>query len=156
MIIWLSGPTCAGKTSLSRSLRESGYSIVLENIPEALFRAFISDPAANCEALQRHIMQARFDGWREVGAHTRIVFDRSIDEDIEVFCKMHQRTGLLTQEQFDMLALLGKNLQDQMPKPDLIVFVTSDQEVLFRRMQNLAGPSLIIDHLGEQVLLRKF
>jgi predicted ATPase len=33
VIIWLSGPTGAGKTSLARSLRKSGYSIVEEKIP---------------------------------------------------------------------------------------------------------------------------
>jgi len=98
MIIWLSGPTGAGKTSLARSLRESGWSIVEEHAPEDLFRAFASRPAANCEALQRCLMQTRFDGWRRVSDSPRIAFDRSIDEDIEVFCKMHMRAGLLTQE----------------------------------------------------------
>ena len=153
MMIWLSGPTGAGKTSLARSLRASGYSIVAEDVPEELFRAFISEPAVHCEPLQRHIMQARYDGWRKVSDLPRIAFDRSIDEDIEVFCKMHRRAGLLTAEQFDRLAQYGKNLQAQIPEPDLTIFVTSDQNVLRRRMQNLAGPALIVDNLKEQISL---
>ena len=59
-----------------------------------------------------------------------IVFDRSIDEDIEVFCNMHKRAGLLTPHQFDALAQLGATLQAQIPAPDLIVYVTADYEVL--------------------------
>jgi len=153
MIIWLSGPTGAGKTSLTRSLHESGYSIVSEDIPEELFRAFIAAPTLNCEPLQQHIMQARFDGWRNSAGAPRIAFDRSIDEDIEVFCEMHKRVGLLTRQQFDTLSKLGKSLQDQIPPPDLIVFATADREVLLRRMRNLASPSLIIDNLSEQISL---
>jgi len=153
MMIWLSGPTGAGKTTLARSLRTSGYSIVPEDVPEGLFRAFVSEPAVNCEPLQRHIMQARYDGWCKVSGHPKIAFDRSIDEDIEVFCKMHRRAGLLTAEQFDRLAQLGKFLQAQIPVPDLIVSVTSGQDVLRRRIQNLAGPALIFDNLKEQMSL---
>jgi deoxyadenosine/deoxycytidine kinase len=153
MMIWLSGPTGAGKTSLARSLRTSGYSIVKEDVPEELFRAFLSEPTVYCEQLQRHIMQARFDGWRKVSGQPLVAFDRSIDEDIEVFCKMHRQAGLLTTEQFDKLAQFGRSLQTQIPEPDLIVFVTSDQAVLHRRLQNLAGPALIIANLKEQISL---
>lgn len=153
MMIWLSGPTGAGKTSLARSLRTSGYSIVAEDVPEQLFKAFLSEPTVYCEPLQRQIMQARYDGWRNVSGLPLIAFDRSIDEDIEVFCKMHRRAGLLTTEQFDKLAQFGKSLQAQMPEPDLIVFVTTGQDVLRRRMQNLAGPTLIVDNLKEQISL---
>ena len=152
-MIWLSGPTGAGKTSLARSLRTSGYSIVGEDVPEELFRAFLSEPDVHCEPLQRHIMQARYDGWRKVSGLPLIAFDRSIEEDIEVFCKMHRRAGLLTTEQFDRLAQFGKSLQAQIPEPDLIVSVTAHQDVLRRRLQNLAGPALIIDNLKEQISL---
>ena len=153
MMIWLSGPTGAGKTSLARSLRASGYSIVAEDVPEELFSAFLSKPTVHCEPLQHHIMQARYDGWRKVSGLPRIAFDRSIDEDIEVFCKMHRRAGLLTAEQFDRLARYGRSLQAQIPEPDLIVSVTADQDVLRARLQNLAGPALIIDNLKEQISL---
>jgi deoxyadenosine/deoxycytidine kinase len=153
MVIWLSGPTGAGKTSLARLLRRSGYFIVEENIPRALFQAFVSQPAANCEALQHHLMQARFDGWLKVSGASRIAFDRSISEDIEVFCRMHMRAGLLTQGQFEVLAQVGRELQNKIPAPSLIVFVTSDTEVLMRRMHNSAAPSPIIENLRDQILL---
>jgi deoxyadenosine/deoxycytidine kinase len=153
MIIWVSGPTGSGKTTLTRSLRASGFSIVEENIPEELFRAFISAPKEYCEKLQRQIMQARFDGWRRVCGTARIAFDRSIDEDIEVFCKMHWQAGRLTEEQFWTLSEFGRGLLGQIPGPDLIFFITSDQQVLFERMQRLSSPSLMLEGLKDQISL---
>jgi RNase adaptor protein for sRNA GlmZ degradation len=58
-MIWLSGPTGAGKTSVARLLRKVGYSIVEEKIPEKLFKRFAAEPTTNCEPLQRKLMQAR-------------------------------------------------------------------------------------------------
>jgi deoxyadenosine/deoxycytidine kinase len=153
MIVWLSGPTGAGKTSLARSLRTNGYAIVEESVPGNLFRAFASEPIANCELLQRHLMQARLDGWRKVMGAPRIAFDRSIDEDIEVFCRLHKRTGVLTQRQFNSLAQFGRTLQVEIPNPDLIVFVNSVPEVLLRRLQNSETPAPIIKSLGLQISL---
>ena len=153
MIIWLSGPTGAGKTSLARSLRENGYCIVEENLPAGLFRAFASEPAANCEPLQRQLMQTRLDGWRKVVGAPRIAFDRSIDEDINVFCRMHRRAGLLTKRQFDALTQFGKALQDEIPVPDLIVYVTSNPDVLMSRIHNLDTPPAIIENFRRQISL---
>jgi deoxyadenosine/deoxycytidine kinase len=153
VIIWLSGPTGAGKTTLGRSLRKNGYSVVEENIPEDLFREFATDPVPNCEALQRHLMQSRFDGWREVEAAPRIAFDRSIDEDFEVFCRMHRQTGLLTDSQFASLAHFGRGLQNQIPAPDLIVFVTSGIANLSARIQHSNAPPTVTENLGCQISL---
>ena len=153
VVIWLSGPTGAGKTSLARSLDKTGFSIVEEDIPQDLFRDFVAEPVAKCESLQRHLMQSRLIRWQNISGHSRIVFDRSIDEDIEVFCRMHRRTGLLTQTQFDSLADFGRNLQDQIPKPDLIVFVTASPVALLNRIQNANGPALIVDNLNDQISL---
>jgi deoxyadenosine/deoxycytidine kinase len=153
VIIWLSGPTGAGKTSLGRGLRKNGYSIVEENIPEDLLRAFAIDPIPNCETLQRHLMQARLDGWRKVEAAPRIAFDRSIDEDLEVFCRMHRKAGLLTDSQFASLAEFGRDLQNQIPAPDLIVFVTSDPAILSARIQDSNAPPAVSENLGCQISL---
>ena len=153
MIIWISGPTGAGKTTLARLLHASGYSIVEENVPEKLFKAFISDPNAYCASLQHEIMQARFDGWQRVSSASRVAFDRSIDEDIEVFCQMHWQHGRLSRDQLEALADFGRSLQKQMPEPDLILFITSDQEVLLRRIEDLTRPRLILDSLRDQISL---
>lgn len=151
--MWLSGPTGAGKSSIARVLGAAGHSIVQEYAPEALFRAFACHPVAGCEPLQRYLMQARAKGWTDVQDAPCIVFDRSIDEDIKVFCKMHRADGRLTQQLFESLTELGTTLQSHIPAPDLIVFVTAEYEVLLRRMQWVEGPPVITQTLEKQLLL---
>jgi deoxyadenosine/deoxycytidine kinase len=98
-------------------------------------------------------MQARVDGWRQVAGSPRIAFDRSIDEDVEVFCRMHRQAGLLTDAQFASLAEFGRGLQNQIPAPDLIAFLTSDPAILSARIQNSNAPPSVTENLRSQISL---
>ena len=153
MIIWLSGPTGGGKTSISQALRASGFSIVEETVPPDLFRSFAADPISNCEALQRDIMSARLNGWRAVSRNPRIVFDRSVDEDIEVFCRMHQGAGLLTDTQVEALGQFASEIQRELPNPDLILFISAETDVLLDRLKKAGAPPLIVANLHHQLSL---
>jgi adenylylsulfate kinase-like enzyme len=44
-IVWLSGPTGAGKTSIAHLLGASGHSVVAEYAPEGLFQTFACHPS---------------------------------------------------------------------------------------------------------------
>jgi hypothetical protein len=57
--VWISGPTGAGKTTLSHLLRATGYSVVEEKLPEQLFRAFALDPVQHCARLQEEIVRSQ-------------------------------------------------------------------------------------------------
>ena len=57
---------------------------------------------------------------------------------------MHKGAGLLTQMQFDTLVQFGRDLQSQIPKPDLIVFVNADRDVLLRRIQGSGAPAPVV------------
>jgi deoxyguanosine kinase len=153
MIVWLSGPTGAGKTSIARLFDAAGHSIVREYAPENLFRAFACHPVTGCEPLQRFLMQARAKAWTDVREAPNVILDRSIDEDINVFCEMHKGNGLLTEQQFGSLTQLGTTLQKGIPAPDLIVFVSAEYDVLLRRMQSAEAPPVIIQTLRTQILL---
>lgn len=153
MIVWISGPTGSGKTSMATLLRELGYAVVQETLPQDLFRKFSQDPSAHCERLQREIMLSRFDGWRRVSQSSRIAFDRTVDEDVAVFCKMHQDAGFLTGDQYMLLKAFGRELGDAMPKPDLILFMSAVPAALRDRMENTATPTLIVDNLTRQLAL---
>jgi deoxyadenosine/deoxycytidine kinase len=93
MNVWVSGPTGAGKTSFSRIAQQAGFAVVHEQLPQARFDAFASDPARHCSELQREIMQSRFTTWKALASHPKIMFDRSVDEGIQVFCQMHFELG---------------------------------------------------------------
>jgi hypothetical protein len=35
------------------------------------------------------IMRSRFEGWQQQSSAHRLIFDRSVDEDARVFCRLH-------------------------------------------------------------------
>src|SRR6267143_649525 len=153
MVVWISGPTGAGKSSLARIFCALGYALVQEKLPTERFRAFASDPSRHCAALQEEIMRSRFEGWRDQSSATRLIFDRSIDEDAHVFCRMHRETGLLDDQQFERLEELARNLQSKMPAPDLIVFMCPERRTLAERVTQISHPPPIVRSLDRQVSL---
>jgi deoxyadenosine/deoxycytidine kinase len=115
MIVWISGPTGAGKSSMAGVFRALGYAIVEERLPIAKFKAFASDPIKNCGPLQEEIMISRYEGWQSLTTTRRVIFDRSLDEDVHVFCQMYRERDFLDDEQYDRLENLARNLQSLMP-----------------------------------------
>lgn len=153
MTIWISGPTGAGKSTLAESFRKMGYKIVREDLPSDLFRAFASEPRRYCEALQEKIMQSRFEGWREVSGATRMVFDRSLEEDVQVFCRMHWQLGFLDKTQYERLDAIARGLLGLMPKPALVLLLWPEQRVLKERVTEATHPRMIVENLHLQLTL---
>jgi deoxyadenosine/deoxycytidine kinase len=153
MLIWISGPTGAGKSSLCETFRTRGYGVVAESLPKSTFAAFRSDPIRHCAELQEQIMRSRFKAWQELMQTSRVVFDRSLDEDACVFCKMHHESGFLDNDQYERLRDLARILQHSMPLPDPVLFVSAEKRILSRRLQQLKQPPLIVQNLDRQVSL---
>jgi len=153
MLIWISGPTGSGKTSLCEIFRACGYGVVAEHLPHTQFAAFKSDPARHCAGLQEQIIRSRFDGWKRLINSRRIVFDRSIDEDIRVFCQMHFELGLLSQNEFARLKEIANNLQRDIPAPDIIIFMRPSEAVLSTRVTANSHPEVIVKTLNRQMSL---
>jgi deoxyadenosine/deoxycytidine kinase len=153
MTVWISGPTGAGKTTLTRAFAEVGYSVIEETLPVEVFRAFSYDPKGNCARLQESIMRSRFESFQKLVKKDRLVFDRSIDEDAQVFCRMHRDLGLLDHRQFETLRTLADELQGGLPAPDIIIFLSSDVRVLAERLARTGGPKIIADTIDRQIEL---
>ncbi len=153
MVVWVSGPTGSGKSSLTHAFRSIGYSVVEERLPEEFYRAFLNDPIQHCALLQEKIMRSRYEAWRGLSDASRVVFDRSIDEDIHIFCQMHRELGLLDDRQYERLDYLASNLQGMMPVPDLIVYMCPELRILVERVTELTHPSQIVQSLERQVSL---
>ena len=153
MIVWISGPTGSGKSSLTRMLASLGCATVQEELPPELFRRFASNPAQHCEALQEAIMRSRFSRWQSLRHNRRVIFDRGIDEDAHVFCRMHRDLGLLDDDQLVRLQTLASDLQVTMPEPDLIIFMSPQRDVLKQRVTSATHPPLIVDNLDRQLTL---
>jgi deoxyadenosine/deoxycytidine kinase len=153
MVVWISGPTGSGKSSLARMLCDLGYALVEEELPEDRFRAFALDPIRYCAPLQEEIMRSRFARWQNVTNSSRLIFDRSIDEDARIFCRMYRDSGLLDDQQFKRLEAIARDLQSVMPNPDLIVFMCPERRVLAERVRPASHPAPIVQSLDRQVSL---
>ena len=153
MIILLCGPTGAGKTSLATVLSDQGYSVVRETIPADVFQQFRSEPRLHCAELQRSIIQARISAFKAIPSSEKVVFDRSVDEDTRIFCRMHFERGLLSHDEFHELIALAETAQQVLPTPDLTIFLNGPHDGLLARLRADSHPDAIIDSLPRQLEL---
>lgn len=153
MIIWLSGPTGSGKTSLAKLMSGWGFEIVREDIPEAAFAKFIADPTRYCEILQEEIMRSRLSQWKALRRNSSVVFDRSVQEDFLVFCKLHCENGFLETKQFLNLTAIYEEIQKELPLPDCIIFMSNNVDTLRSRLVANNYPSIICKTLPRQFSL---
>lgn len=131
----------------------AGYQVVQEQLPVRLFEAFALEPRRHCAELQRAIINARASQWRTASDQTNVVFDRSISEDVAVFCRLHLARGLLTREEFQALSSLGRSLERQMAKPRLILYLSASRQTLLSRIGAAGQPQPIIESLDDQLAL---
>ncbi|MEI9415752.1 deoxynucleoside kinase [Mesorhizobium sp. Cs1321R2N1] len=153
MIIWLSGPTGAGKTSVASVLSRHGYRVIRETAPTQIFEAFAAEPQRYCYDVQRALMGSRKKQWDATASRKKVVFDRSIDEDIAVFCRMHLQNGYLNVDEFNRLAKFADSLRAGLPAPDLIIYLQASEDVLEQRLLIKGHPTIIRDNLCVQLQL---
>ena len=153
MIVWISGPTGSGKSTLAALMGGTGYRVIREELPRDLFQAFRRDPSQHCASLQEAIILSRATQWRIAAGRRNVVFDRSVDEDINIFCRMHHERRLLDYSAYARLRFLAENIIAELPKPDLVIYLAPSVDVLTTRVIDVGHPPFIIDNLQRQVAL---
>lgn len=134
-------------------MSRTGYRVIREELPRDLFQAFRSDPARHCASLQETVILSRAAQWWRAAGRRNVVFDRSVDEDMDIFCRMHHELGLLDYGAYARLRFLAENIIAELPKPDLIIYLSPHLDVLTNRVLGDGHPQLIADNLQRQVAL---
>jgi deoxycitidine kinase len=146
-MILLEGNIGAGKSTLGKTLAESGFFAFIEEPVEMwqtgfaanLLDAFYSDMERWAFTFQITAFVTRAKTWKEVLAltdHTRVVLERSIFTDRYVFAKNSHQLGGMSDVEWDVYCGLWDFLvSNYCVEPDCIIYYRTPAEVCVQRMK---------------------
>lgn len=152
--IALSGPCGVGKSTLASLLaaRYRGMAVIRE--PQAPRDIEVSG-APSPESVER--FQRLMSSWRlgqvTLNAGSRILlFDRTHEEDRDVFLQLYRRLGCIDEAQLKRLARFSKKAEASIGSPDGIVVLTAAPEILRQRLEQAQQqrPHWLVKHIGLQ------
>jgi deoxyadenosine/deoxycytidine kinase len=137
-IISIAGNVGLGKSTLTaimqRSLKVGG---VYENPEEnPLLGKFLKNKSKYCYDLQLHFLRMRKEN-KIQGKDTEKTFilDRSLPEDLLVFCYQFFEDGYLNKDELDLLTTKFKEVSKQIPQDDLMIILKGSTELAWSRIQ---------------------
>jgi deoxyadenosine/deoxycytidine kinase len=134
--IAVEGPIGVGKTSLAeRIAKEFGGKLVLEQFEENPFLAdFYIDPARHAFATQIFFLLSRFKQLSDLNSadlfHDVVISDYVFDKD-KIFAYI-----TLSEAELRLYEEVERNLETDVPRPDLVIYLQATPEVLIRRIKN--------------------
>jgi deoxyadenosine/deoxycytidine kinase len=137
-LITVVGNIGAGKTSLTKALAQelgwqAGYEIVQEN---PYLADFYGDMRRWSFHLQVYFLSERFAQHQALmDAGIPSVQDRSVYEDLEIFCRALHRQGFLDGRDLLQYEDLHRQLVDLIAPPDLVIYLKADVDTLLRRIR---------------------
>lgn len=137
-LIAIAGNVGLGKSTLAaimqRSLKING---LYENPEEnPLLEKFLADKKTFCFDLQLHFLKMRKElQLKGKSAAASFVMDRSLPEDLLVFCYQFYRDGYLTADQLDELTTRFKAVCAEIPPADLLIVLTGRANLAWSRIQ---------------------
>ena len=139
-IITIAGTVGVGKSTLTRALADKlNFRTSFENVDNNPYLdKFYSDFERWSFHLQIYFLAERFKEQKRMFEYGGgFIQDRSIYEDVDIFAKMHQEQGTMTQDDFNTYA----NLFDAMvmtpyfPKPDALIYLECDYDEVLERIK---------------------
>ncbi|MDI9529075.1 MAG: deoxynucleoside kinase [Candidatus Cloacimonadota bacterium] len=137
-LITIAGNVGLGKSTLAaimgRSLRIRGLYEKPEENP--LLGKFLADKKTYCYDLQMHYLdmraRQRLQGKSGTGSYVK---DRSLPEDLLVFCNQFHADGLLTDDELDNLTTRFQTVNRQLPSADLMIILQGSPSLAWERIQ---------------------
>lgn len=137
-LITIVGNIGSGKTSLTRRLADAlGWEPWYETVQDNPYLAdFYGDMQRWSFHLQIYFLSQRFNQHLDMARHPRpCVQDRSVYEDMEIFCRALQKQGQLDGRDFEHYEALYRQLVALIPPPDLVIYLKADVPTLKERIR---------------------
>lgn len=133
-MIVLDGNIGAGKTTISKLISRE-YNIplheeLLSNDTESLLKSFYSNMTRWAFTLQIHFLNERFKMLKENNG----IYDRSIYGDL-IFASVLHQDGHMTNKEYNIYTTLFSNMEQHIPKPDLLIYLDTTPEKSLERIQ---------------------
>lgn len=136
-LISVAGNVGLGKSSLSAMMERSLNLKALYEKPEEnpLLEKFLSNKKAYCYDLQLHFLKMRSE-LQKTGSDGiySYVMDRSLPEDLLVFCYQFHADGLLGKNELDILVAKFKEEALKLPQAGLLIILKGKPELAWKRI----------------------
>ena len=137
-LITVAGNVGLGKSTVTALMQRSLRIDAIYENPEKnpLLNKFLKNKKEHCFDLQYHFMQMRAEQRRR-GANSPVstVKDRSLAEDLLVFCQHFHQSGYLTPNELDVLYTEFYKVNSQLPSTDLMIVLQGRPELAWKRIQ---------------------
>lgn len=136
-LITIGGNMGLGKSTLAAIMHQSlNIQALYENpLKNPLLELFLKDKKTYCFELQKQFLKTRSQQRRQgkSGDHS-YVKDRSLAEDILIFCRHFHQDGLLTDAEWDQLTTLFQQASRSLPPADLMIILQGTPELSWQRI----------------------
>jgi len=137
-LITVAGNVGLGKSTVTALMQRSLRIDALYENPEKnpLLNKFLSDKKQHCYALQQHFIKMRAEQ-RKIGSASQlsVVKDRSLAEDLLVFCQHFHQSGWLNANELDLLSTEFYKINSQLPSSDMMIVLQGRPELAWKRIQ---------------------
>ncbi len=137
-LVLVAGNIGTGKTSLAERLGERlGWRTAFESVID---NPYLGDFYQDMNAWSFHL-QVYFLGHRAqqhlelVKDPNSAIADRSIYEDVKIFARALYQQGSLTERDFRSYQRVFQLIADQLPEPDLLIYLIAPPEILLKRIE---------------------
>ena len=137
-LITVAGNVGLGKSTVTALMQRSLRIDAIYENPEKnpLLNLFLKNKKEHCFDLQYHFLQTRAEQRRRgLNSGTSMVKDRSLAEDLLVFCQHFHRSGYLTDNQLDLLSTEFYKTNKELPSSDLMIVLQGRPELAWKRIQ---------------------
>ena len=140
-LLTVAGNVGLGKSTLTTLMHRSLRINALYERPEKnpLLKQFLTDKKKYCYELQRHFLQLRAEQRRQAKkSGTSFVKDRTLAEDILIFCQQFHQDGFLTSDELDLLSTEFYQMNLELPSADLMIVLQGSTDQAWQRIQQRA------------------